>query len=618
MKKILLSLAALCLAGAMSAQTLLSEGFEQGIPSTWTTIDADADGQNWMSYPTGAYVGEGCAASASWTSNTGALNPDNWLITPAITIPSADFALNWYVAAQDPSYPQDKYSVYIATGNTVADFTATTPVHTEVIQSGDWTGHMVDLSDYAGQTIYVAFRHYDCSDLFVMKIDEVKVFHPLQNEVVLNNVVVNSFVEQNTAVQVGFNVTNDGMQALTSLTATLNVDGTDIATENFTGNLVYGASRTFNFNASFTPTTLGDHAIVVTVSNPNGVADNVDNNEASVSVFVYGPGMKADRISLLEHFTTAQCPNCPDGDQRIHTAISGRNDVIWLSHHAGFYTDDMTVSENNTMLTFFMGGSTYAPAAMLDRSVEFGDGRYAVDPTFFPGSTLTQSFNAAVAVPTFVTVDINNVNYNRDNRTLTATVSGHVATFAGLSNPRVSLYLVEDSIYGTQAGAAGKIYHMHVMRHAISDVWGDAMNADDNGDFSLNFSYALPATYNAKNCKLIAFVSNYNEADRLDRRVMNAKQTGYITTAAAGIDEISDNVEMNVYPNPTTTVLNVAAASEIRDVRIMNVLGQEVYANSNVNAQTLQVNTTAFAAGMYVVTVKTNDGIATRRINVVR
>jgi hypothetical protein len=32
---------------------------------------------------------------------------------------------------------------------------------------------MVDLSDYVGQEIYLAFRHYDASDWFVMKIDNV-------------------------------------------------------------------------------------------------------------------------------------------------------------------------------------------------------------------------------------------------------------------------------------------------------------------------------------------------------------------------------------------------------------------------------------------------------------
>ncbi len=32
-----------------------------------------------------------------------------------------------------------------------------------------------DLSAFAGQTIYIAFRHCECTDMFEVKIDDVEV-----------------------------------------------------------------------------------------------------------------------------------------------------------------------------------------------------------------------------------------------------------------------------------------------------------------------------------------------------------------------------------------------------------------------------------------------------------
>ena len=75
------------------AQTpLLSEDFNGGFPTDWTSVDADGDGHEWavidMAGHSGA-DGDVCITSQSYTSSAGALHPDNWLITPAIQIPAS-------------------------------------------------------------------------------------------------------------------------------------------------------------------------------------------------------------------------------------------------------------------------------------------------------------------------------------------------------------------------------------------------------------------------------------------------------------------------------------------------------------------------------------------------
>ena len=179
MKKILTLLFALmAFIFCAKAQTFLSESFESGtLPAGWTIIDSDGDGFNWQpeiaQYTT--HSGNGCIVSASYDNATNtALTPDNWLITPAINLTS-DAILSFWVVGQDPDWAAENYSVYVATGNTVADFTATTPLITAV-STGVWEQKTIDLSNYTGQTVYIAFRHHNVTDMYYLNFDDISVF----------------------------------------------------------------------------------------------------------------------------------------------------------------------------------------------------------------------------------------------------------------------------------------------------------------------------------------------------------------------------------------------------------------------------------------------------------
>ena len=150
----------------------------------WTFIDADGDGYGWNTNylrgeagDDGSYMGHngsmGLVGSASWVQQT-PLFPDNWMITPAIDVPAgSNLYLSWFAKGQDASYAEEHYSVYIGTtGNSVNDFGSA--VFSETTTS-EWMGHNVSLADYAGQTIYVAFRHHDVSDMFYLDIDDIKI-----------------------------------------------------------------------------------------------------------------------------------------------------------------------------------------------------------------------------------------------------------------------------------------------------------------------------------------------------------------------------------------------------------------------------------------------------------
>lgn len=183
------------------ADYLFFEGFNEGIPSSWINRDADGDTFAWYDLYADSgeggfdvYEGNGFVTSASWQAQT-PLTPDNWLISPAITLTSNN-ELSFAVGAQDADFPADKYAVYISTTNT--DQASFTKIFEETLSAapgkaisgnnplmsrkssgakaqGSWKVKTVDLSSYAGQTVYIAFRHYDCTDNFRMNLDAVKI-----------------------------------------------------------------------------------------------------------------------------------------------------------------------------------------------------------------------------------------------------------------------------------------------------------------------------------------------------------------------------------------------------------------------------------------------------------
>lgn len=158
-----------------------TEGFEGAIfpPTCWIAIDVDGDNFNWEHLPTAngaSHSGAYSAASASYDNpSTTALHPNNYLITPQLSIPANGAVLTYYVAAQDANYAQEHYEIMVSTtGTNPTDFTS---IFEETLPAGSaaWNLKTIPLSEYANQNIHIAFVHNQSTDVFVIKIDDVKI-----------------------------------------------------------------------------------------------------------------------------------------------------------------------------------------------------------------------------------------------------------------------------------------------------------------------------------------------------------------------------------------------------------------------------------------------------------
>ena len=157
------------------------ESFELSLlPECWSLIDEDEDGYNWdVSYQVldengitvSGNTGVGYLTSASFDNSEGVLNPDNYLVLPQLNIqPNED--LSFYIGALDPSYFLENYSVLLSsTGNNPEDFTDT--LLTEVLAAHIFQFREIDLSDYEGMEVYIAFNHHNSSNQFQIRLDDV-------------------------------------------------------------------------------------------------------------------------------------------------------------------------------------------------------------------------------------------------------------------------------------------------------------------------------------------------------------------------------------------------------------------------------------------------------------
>ncbi|MGI6604935.1 MAG: choice-of-anchor J domain-containing protein [bacterium] len=165
--------------------TYIDEGFENdAFTSNWTFVDADGDGHNWWRWTRGdlAHSGNSVILSESATmAYYDPLTPNNWLITPPILV-GEDAELNFWVRGTDPYDHKDHYGVFVSTtGNAVSYFDPNTPLFAETLTEDDCLNYRkvtLDLSAYKGQVIFLAFRHYNCTNQYLLLLDDITLGTP--------------------------------------------------------------------------------------------------------------------------------------------------------------------------------------------------------------------------------------------------------------------------------------------------------------------------------------------------------------------------------------------------------------------------------------------------------
>ena len=173
----------------------LSFSFETDLDQ-WTTIDANNDGHVWYHSlqanehevdPVEGHTGTGYICSESFCNAFSALTPDDYIVSPEKIVATPTSKITFWASAQDAAYAAEHFGVAVSTdGNTSADDFSTLSEWTLTAKSapksqrgtrdqGNWYQYEADLSSYEGQEIWVAIRHFNTTDMFILLVDDVEL-----------------------------------------------------------------------------------------------------------------------------------------------------------------------------------------------------------------------------------------------------------------------------------------------------------------------------------------------------------------------------------------------------------------------------------------------------------
>ena len=616
MKKLLFTVLIVLGANFLNAQ-IFKEDFENLMPSTFTIIDNDggtpATNVNWC---TDAWVvradfeftTDNVAASVSWYSPAG--TSDDYMITPAITIPSGTApSLIWNVKAQDGSYA-DGYEVIISTtGNTLADMQAGSIIYSTTGALAVWTTESKDLTSYAGQTIYIGYRN-NSNDKFVLLVDDIIVSELPDNEIELTTLTLSKYHEGGKNVEITGTVTNYGANALTSFDVEW-TDGTTTKSQTISGiNVGYGVSYNFT-HSDYLALASGysQSSLTVTVSSPNaGTDDDITNN--SLMSDVYGLTEIPEKHVVFEEKTGTWCGWCPRGTVGMDAITSAHpGKALGIAVHNG---DPMAVTEYDSNIGNYVPGGY--PGGGADRVV-------SLDPNEQELESVYQE-RSAIVVPLSVSADY---TYDGSSETYTVNVTADVkAPMSG--DYRLNIIVIEDHVTGTASGydqvnyysgngngamggfesladpvPAADMEYNHVARALIAGMDGEAGSLPAtmaaNSTHNHTFTFTLPSGSDFYNTHLIATVH-----DQTTGEIMNGSMA---TGEAVGVNELTNENGFYIFPNPSNGTTNVNITNlnnEVITFKVLDLLGK-VLSSGNSTSDKIVFNTLNWNSGIYFVEV---------------
>jgi hypothetical protein len=237
------------------------------------------------------------------------------------------------------------------------------------------------------------------------------------------------------------------------------------------------------------------------------------------------------RKFLLEHFTSANCNQCPMGMKYIVEYLDKQTTpYIWVSHHAVYGTDEYTTAENNAIAMNYFGIHN-VPSVVFNRTAQDGmmvikawdldywnaDGRNVKDDTVAEASVVIEH------------------QFDEVTRRLDVTVSGQVAN-ADRKVYLLSILIKENGLVGRQEdafcswkGAKWKEYmHPRVVRDFVTATFGDTVKVK-NQVYSYSMSYIVDDEWVAENCCVVAYLTPLEKSP-----VINAEQVALVAGTEGG------------------------------------------------------------------------------------
>lgn len=587
--------------------TFLPEGWTKQNPDQGSGWDRIEDGTSPLPGWTGGSMtiadGAGSfAAYCTWTTG-GESSNDQWLISPPVEIDGSSqlsFKLMFY------SDYVDNLDVLLSTSdNQTASFTE----EIDAITLGgnmDWTDYTYDLSAYAGETVYIAFREHvvdNYNDGGFMAIDMVQIGSLAGTDLALTQVTTPDY-NLSGDVDISGTVSNNGQSEITSFDVTYNIDGgTESAVYSLTGiSIAPGASYDFTHDVPYNLTTEAAYTVNSTISNINGGNDEVaENNTAAKTIYVV-PFFPEKKV-FGEQATGTWCGWCPRGHVFTDYMYENYPDTwIAVAVHNG---DPMTNATYDSGIGGYIGGY---PSGLVDRAGEY-------DPSAFE-----DGYNEQIGVIPPASIEVQITAWDSDTRELTVQLSSQF--IVEYSDVRFNLVLSESNVSGTSDGynqanyyAGGDYGEMGgyealpnpvpaadmVYNHVAREILGGWNGTESSLPATISagethtweYTYTLPSEWDESQMTAIGLLIDQNTGN-----VLNADEKLISTTSGS---ESFEAEKVSVYPNPADNYVLVSGLNNA-EVKLYSIEGRLLKKMTNASGIKM-INTADLENGTYFVKV---------------
>ena len=546
--------------------------FEKG-RQDWTYIDADGDGFDWIESGPKLGVGYGhnggnCMFSQSYDNYFEILYPDNYLVSPEKYLIGENAQVTFWACAQDMNYPAEHFGLAISSESNTSDSDFTTIAEWTMTaknqkDQGNWYEYSVDLSEYEGQQLWLAFRHFDCFDEYFLALDDVEIeniYQPMSWIGRINltsdnpspNIVVDSYspatILPGDELNLDVTFINNGPKAnLSSSNVVLSTNDQYLTIAERTASLN-------PMNPEETQTCV--FPISVDESTPNG-------HEAVINMNVKPQNAIGDEISFTYEFeknlngwTTIDGNN--DGHFWYHTSETDPHDAIMVMSHSG----------NGHLMSESYCNAVMSPLAPDD---------YLVAPNLI-GATenTTISFWACAQ----------DEDYPSEH-------FGVAVSTTGNTNAEDFTTIAEWTMTAKET-RAGTWYEYTA----------------DLSEYAGQFIWVALRHFNSSNLFILCVddisINNFV-------RYMEFNSTFNITIGNVSIAE--NEITSEIYPNPVDDKLYINSKDNIEEIEIYNLLGVKLHSETISQGNENMIDMSGFESGLYLVKIKTDKGTETLKIN---
>ncbi len=541
------------------------EGFEGNTfpPLCWTSFRGEnglGTINDWMQYNE-SYAGSKCAY-IKFENVTDGSNAEDWLVTPGFSLPSASASLSFY---QKQSYSQNYNSSYSVKISTVSqtDISSFTDLETygEADFSTTYTQKEIDLSAYAGQTVYIAF---------IMTNDDG------------DNWFIDNFKVEGASGPPIANFSATPTNACSGSPVSFN----DLSTNNpnsWSWDFGDGTAVSTEQNPTHIYNTAGTYTVTLSISNGAGQDSKTIQNYINVTQ-ASNPG---------ENGTLTLCEGTTPSETELFAALGGTPET------------GGTWSNNGLIYTYTVSGTSpcgNATATVTINEIPIPDAGTDGNLAICQGTTPseTQLFAALGGTPQTGGTWTNNGSVYTYTVNATAPCTGSAtASVTVTENP------IPTAGFTMNTDSEPTIILTNTSANADSYVWnlGDGTSATTND---------VEHTYTANGTYTIGLEATNDCGTSSHEETLTITNVGMVSL---------DKEKAKLYPNPANDYIKIDLGNKfnkVKTVSIINDLGKKLVVIDKIERQVITLSTKNLVSGIYFVNILTNDSNIILELSIVK